>query len=275
MFKLLGTLVLLAMAGYLAVALLLFFTQSRLIHLPGVPGRALTATPAALDLDFDEVELTTDDGLKLHGWWLPVADARGTLLFCHGNAGNISHRLESLAIFHNLGLNVLIFDYRGYGRSQGSPGEDGLYRDAQAAWDYLLAVRGLEPGRIVIFGRSLGAAVAAHLASRQKPGALILESAFTSAPDMAADLYPWLPARWLTRLRYATLAYLGSVAAPVLVIHSPHDEIVPFKHGQRLYQAAREPKGFVELRGDHNNGFLVSGPAYREKLAAFLDRHLR
>lgn len=263
------------MAGYLAVALLLFFTQSRLIHLPGVPGRALTATPAALDLDFDEVELTTDDGLKLHGWWLPVADARGTLLFCHGNAGNISHRLESLAIFHNLGLNVLIFDYRGYGRSQGSPGEDGLYRDAQAAWDYLLAVRGLEPGRIVIFGRSLGAAVAAHLASRQKPGALILESAFTSAPDMAADLYPWLPARWLTRLRYATLAYLGSVAAPVLVIHSPHDEIVPFKHGQRLYQAAREPKGFVELRGDHNNGFLVSGPAYREKLAAFLDRHLR
>lgn len=148
--------------------------------------------------------------------------------FLHGNAGNISHRLDSLRIFHGLGLDVLILDYRGYGRSEGRPSEEGTYRDARAASRYLVEARGVAPERIVVFGRSIGAAIAAALAVEQRPAALILESGFTSVPDLAADLYPWLPARRLARLHYDTRARLPHVTVPVLIVHSRDDEIISF-----------------------------------------------
>jgi uncharacterized protein len=239
-----------------------------------LPLAQIASTPEVRGLAYEDVTLTTADGLALHAWYLPHPAPRGVLLFCHGNAGNISHRLDSLQIFHRLGLAVLIFDYRGYGRSEGSPSEDGTYRDAEAAWRHLVEERGVAPAQIVLFGRSLGAAVAAELASRHTPGALILESAFTSVPDLAAELYPFLPARRLARFRYDAQSALRGVAAPVLIVHSPEDEIIPIHHGRRLYDAAAEPKAFLEIRGDHNFGFVLSGREYVDGLDRFLSVHL-
>lgn len=267
--------VILIAAGIYAVLLLIvYLNQSSLLYLPGMPSRELTASPRDIGLIHEDVRLLTDDGVDLHGWYIPTERARGTLLFFHGNAGNISHRLESLQIFHQLGLNVLIFDYRGYGQSQGQPGERGTQLDALAAWHHLVDIRGESPDRIVLFGRSLGGALAAWLAARVQPGALILESAFISVPELAAELYWWLPARWLSRLQYNTRNYLAEVHCPVQVIHSREDEIIPYRHGQSLYEAAHPPRTFLELRGDHNTGFIVSGDNYMRGLETFLTAHL-
>lgn len=267
--------VILIAAGIYAVLLLIvYLNQSSLLYLPGMPSRELTASPRDIGLIHEDVRLLTDDGVDLHGWYIPTERARGTLLFFHGNAGNISHRLESLQIFHQLGLNVLIFDYRGYGQSQGQPGERGTQLDALAAWHHLVDIRGESPDRIVLFGRSLGGALAAWLAARVQPGALILESAFISVPELATELYWWLPARWLSRLQYNTRNYLAEVHCPVQVIHSREDEIIPYRHGQSLYEAAHPPRTFLELRGDHNTGFIVSGDNYVRGLETFLTAHL-
>ncbi len=257
-------------AAYGALLLILYFSQSRLLYYPSLPSRVIMATPDQVGLNFETIALTTDDGIILHGWFLPLEKPRATLLFFHGNAGNISHRLDSLEIFHRLGLAVLIFDYRGFGRSEGRPTEAGNYRDAEAAWRLLTEQKKIPPEDILLFGRSLGAAVAARLASSYPARGLILESAFTSVPDMAADLYPLFPVRWLSRFQFDTRAYLESVTCPVLVVHSPDDEIIPFKHGQQLYQTARQPKRFLEIGGSHNMGFLQSGNSYREGLERFI-----
>jgi fermentation-respiration switch protein FrsA (DUF1100 family) len=182
--------------------------------------------------------------------------------------------LDSIRIFHDLKLAVFIFDYRGYGQSEGRPSEPGLQRDALAAWQFLTAEHGVAPEKIVLFGRSLGAAVAAWLATQKPPGALIVESAFTSVPDMAAELYWWLPARWLARFEHATRDYVAQVRCPVLVVHSPEDEIIPFRHGEAIFAAAHAPKEMLRLRGGHNEGFFVSGEQYVRGLDAFVSRYL-
>jgi fermentation-respiration switch protein FrsA (DUF1100 family) len=270
-----GVALLIAGGVYLGFSALLFFNQERLLFLPGVPTREVMTTPSAIDLPYEPVTLTTVDGERLDAWLIPAAGARATLLFCHGNAGNISHRLDSLRLFHDLGLTTLIFDYRGYGRSTGRPSEAGTYRDAEAAWQYLTQQRRVPAGEIILFGRSLGAAVVAELATHHRPAALIVESAFTSVPEMAAHLYPYFPARWLARLHYATVDDLPAAPCPVLVVHSREDEIIPFGHGERLYAAAREPKRLLELHGDHNGGFLISRELYLAGLDAFLRDALR
>ena len=257
---------------YVGLAGLMFFSQSRLLYFPS---RQLFATPDRIGLIHESVEIRTEDGIKLDGWFLPAPQKRGVLLFFHGNAGNISHRLESLKIFHDLGLSVLIFDYRGYGRSEGTITEQGLYRDAEAVWRYLTEEKRILPEDIILFGRSLGAAVAAWLAARHQPAALILESAFTSVPDLAQSLYPIFPARWLARSRYSTDEYLKSVTCPVLVVHSRDDEIIAIRHGRSVFTTAREPKRFLEIRGGHNDGFFVSGRLYTDVLDSFLRTHLK
>lgn len=267
-------LVITLVAVYGALLLLLFLFQPRLLFLPGVPGRSLTSTPTDSGLDFESVTLETVDGETLYGWWIPHQRARAVVLFHHGNAGNISHRLESLRIFHDLGLSVLIYDYRGYGRSTGKPSESGLARDAEGAWNWLVEERGIAPESIVLFGRSMGAAVAARLARDVGAAGLIVESAFTSVPDIGAELYWWLPVRWLSRLQFATADYVADARMPVLVIHSSEDEIIAFEHARRIHEAAPEPKTLLEIHGDHNTGFLISGERYRNGLDAFLDRHL-
>jgi hypothetical protein len=212
--------------------------------------------------------------VRLHGWFLPAPSRRAaphTLLFLHGNAGNVSHRSASVAIFRELGLDQLIIDYRGYGQSEGRPSETGLYRDASAAWRWLTGSRGIAPADVVVFGRSLGGAVATELAARVRPGALIVESSFTDVPSMARLHHPLLARFVPLRYRFPSAANLARVQSPVLVLHSPDDGIVPFAHGRALHAAAPGPKRFVELVGGHNEGFLSSQPHYQEALAAFLD----
>lgn len=263
-----------AAALYVLLLVTLYVFQERMVFLAGLPGRALEATPQDAGFGYADVRLETSDGVSLHGWYVDAPDPRGTVLFLHGNAGNISHRLDSIAIFNELGLDTFIIDYRGYGQSEGKPSEDGTYRDAEAAWNYLVAERGLDPAHIVVFGRSIGGGVAAWLAARRRPAALIVESSFTSAADMAARLYPFFPARLLSRLRYPVADYVASATCPVLIVHSRNDEIIPFDMGRSLYERAPEPRAFVELSGDHNSGFLLSRDRYMRGLATFLADHL-
>lgn len=264
--------------GYGAAVAGVYVMQPRLLFLPDLPSRTVEREPDAIGLAFEPVTIRTSDNVDLDGWYVPADNPRGVLLFFHGNAGNISHRLDSLKIFNDLGLDTLIFDYRGYGRSGGTVSEPGLKRDAEAAWRYLTVERGVPADQIVLFGRSLGAGVAAGLASElattQSPAGLILESGFISVPDLGAELYPWLPVRLLSRLQFPTADHLKAVSSPVLVVHSRDDEIIPFAHGEALFAAAGEPKRFLELSGGHNNGFLMSGEAYRKGLDAFLSASL-
>ena len=265
------SIVLLTALGYGVFAGFIYLMQPRLLYYPNVPTRELIVTPADTGLDYEAVTLETADGVRLSSWFIPHPAPRATLLFFHGNAGNLSHRIESIRQFHHLSLAVFIIDYRGYGESEGSPTEAGTYRDAAAAWEYLVRRRDIAPQEIVIFGRSLGAAIAAELATHTRPAALIIESAFTSVPNMATRLYPWLPVRWLSRYRYDTQKALESITCPVLIIHSREDDIIPYAEGEQLYSRAREPKRFLELHGGHNDGFLVSRDAYMQGIDDFLD----
>ena len=263
-------LIVMAEIAYILLAGFLLFAQSHLIYFPDYT-RHITVTPCDAGLAYESVEISTADDEALHGWFVPAPEATGTVLFFHGNAGNISHRMEYLSMLNGLGYNTFIFDYRGYGDSSGRPSEEGTYRDAEAAWDYLTNQRSILPGRIILFGESLGGAIAAWLAAREKPGLLVLASVFTSVPDVAAKLYPFLPVRLLSRFKYNTLESLNSVTCPVFVAHSPDDEIVPFEQGQALYEAAPEPRRFLELQGGHNNGFIFM----RKEWAAALDGFIR
>jgi len=272
MTKTIITILVVVTVGYGMLLAFMYFYQERLLFLPDLPSRVVTTTPSAVGLTYESVGLVSVDEIHLDGWFLPVKEAQGTILFFHGNAGNISHRLDSLLLFNKLQFNVLIFDYRGYGRSQGKTSEPGTYKDAEAAWQYLVKQRGTPPERIVLFGRSLGSAVAAHLAAVHTPGALIIESGFTSIPELGAGLYPFLPVKKLSKLNYNTRKNLQKVSCPVLIVHSPDDEIIPFSHGRALYDVAGEPKSFLQLRGGHNQGFLVTGKAYSDGLEEFLTK---
>ena len=263
--------ILTAISAYGIVVVLVFLFQSSLIYFPM---RSVSVTPQEIGLDFEEVWLKTSDDVTLSSWFIPAEEQRGVLLFCHGNAGNISHRLESIRIFHDLGLSVLIFDYRGFGQSEGSVSEEGTYLDAEAAWDHLIEERGVDPSEIVLFGRSIGGAVAAHLAARQQAGALILEFSFTSLTDLGTQVYPFLPIRLLSRYQYNTSAYLQQIDMPLLIIHSPDDEIIPFAHAKVLYEKADRPKELLQIMGDHNAGFFISGERYFNGIDRFLSIHV-
>jgi len=249
------------LATYLALATVLYFMQPKFLY---SPMREVFSTPAELELDFEDVVFKSADGINLSGWYVPVNDPKFTLLFCHGNGGNIAHRLDSINIFHNLGLNCFIFDYRGYGNSQGKPDEEGTYTDAVAAYKWLNEEKKIQAENIIIFGRSLGGIIAAQLAGKVKVGGLVVESAFTSYVDIAKEYYPYMPVRWFARFSYSTIDYIKNVHCPVMLIYSRNDEIVPYKFGLELYEAANEPKEFIEIFGGHNDCFLASGEIYTE-----------
>jgi len=238
------------------------------------PMEEIRFTPADQNLSYEWIELTSKDGTKISGWWIPASPQRGVVLFCHGNGGNISYLVDTAVIFHRLGLSSLFFDYRGYGKSEGSPSEEGTYLDAEAAWYYLVENRKIAPENIIIAGRSLGGPIAAWLACRHNPGLLILESTFTSLADLTRERFPWFPLIFVRNYRYDTLHYLEGVHCPVLVIHSRTDEVAPFHHGQKLFEAAGEPKMFVEIEGSHNVGFYRSLPHYEASLEAFISKYL-
>jgi fermentation-respiration switch protein FrsA (DUF1100 family) len=194
------------------------------------------------------------------------------LLFLHGNGGNISHRLEKFVLLHQLGLSTLAIDYRGYGQSEGAANERGTYADAEAALAWLehRKQRAAPPAPPLLYGESLGSAIAVELATRHPVAGVILEEPLASVAAIGQQVFPFLPVRWLVRNRYDSLSKIGRVKAPLLIFHSPDDEVIPYRHGQQLFAAAREPKTFVNLQGGHNDAFARSWPAYRQALEAFL-----
>jgi len=254
----------------LAVIALMLILERRLIYFPF---RTLEREPAALGLRHEEVLLVAEDGVELHAWLLPLAGARRTVLVCNGNAGNMSYRLDrAREMQRRLGVSVLLFDYRGYGKSGGSPDEQGTYRDARAAYRHAVDTRRVPPQDLVLFGESLGAAVAVQVALEKPAGALVLESPFTSIPDMARAAYPFLPLVGpLIRTRYETIAKVPKLALPLLVLHGERDGIVPFEQGRRVFEAAGGPKRFFAIPGaGHNDTYRSGGEAYWRVLSEFL-----
>lgn len=240
--------------------------QRRLLYFPD---RGFVAGPADYGFVHEEVELRAEDGTRLHAWWLPVAGATRTALFLHGNAGNVSYWLDAAASFRDVGWSTLILDYRGYGRSEGQPTEEGTYQDARAAWLHLVRERGVDPFSLVIVGRSLGGGVATWLAEHHPAAGLVLEATFTSIADVVQHVAPLPGIRRFVRLGYPSLARMPRLALPLLVVHGRGDELVPFGHGQALFDAATGPKRFVELRGGHNDAFTVSREVYVGALREF------
>jgi fermentation-respiration switch protein FrsA (DUF1100 family) len=237
------------------------------------PLRNIIITPEVYGLPFEDITLTTSDGVKIAGWYIPAPRPRGTLLFFHGNSGNISHRMDSIRIFHDLEFSVFIIDYRGYGRSEGRPSISGVTKDAIAAWKYLTGERGISPDKIVVFGRSIGGAVAMQLMRHAKPRALILESTFSSLSEMVRIPFLVPVARFVIGDALNSVRIARRLTVPVLCLHSPDDNIVPYRLGRRLYESVASEKTFVELRGDHNMGFLESIGTYRSALDKFLTKH--
>ena len=238
------------------------------------PSKDILYNPQDAGLKYEDIFFDTEDNLRLNGWFIPAKNPRGTLLFCHGNAGNISHRVEIVEIFNKLNLNVFIFDYRGYGRSLGSPSEQGLYRDAQAAYQYLLSRNDIQKDKIVVYGKSIGANVAINLASKVNAACLISESGFTSAYDMGKKLFPYLPVKWIITTKFDAIEKIKNIKIPKLIIHSRDDEIVPFKLARRLFEAAPEPKEFYQMHGTHNEAIFISKQEYSLRLNSFLDKYL-
>lgn len=237
------------------------------------PEKEILETPMDIGLAYEDLYLLTSDGIKINGWFVPFSGARTTLLWFHGNAGNLSHRVDQLRHIHRqLKLNILMIDYREYGRSEGVVTEKGTYQDALTSYDYLLTRTDIDPKRIVIFGQSLGAAVAVELAMQRKVSGLILEAPFTSIKDMARATLPWLPIGPLLTTRYDSLSKISRIETPLLILHGDRDEIVPYSQGQRLFQAAREPKTFYTIAGaGHNDTYVVGGEPYFEAIAHFIE----
>jgi len=269
--------------AYWGLGVILYLMQPKFLY---SPVGEVPYTPDELGLNFETIVFKSVDGLQLCGWYIPAPlEARTkaasvqpgdsfltgpaenselTVLFCHGNGGNMMHRLDSINFFYNLGLNCFIFDYRGYGNSQGKPNEEGTYLDAQAAYNWLTEEKKVAPDKIIIFGRSLGGSIAAQLTSKTQAKALVIESAFTSYVDIGRKFYPYMPVRWFAKFSYRTIDYIKEVKSPVMIIHSRNDEVVPFEFGLELYETANEPKEFVEIFGSHNDSFLVSSEIYKK-----------
>ena len=236
------------------------------------PDSHLVASPGQLGLAYEEVFFETEDGLSLHGWFVP-GSGEVTWLWFHGNGGNISHRLDEVALFHHrLGVNQFIFDYRGYGKSEGKPTERGTYTDARAALANLQARGDLDRDKVVYFGRSLGTAVAVELATAQEPMALVLVAPFTSVSNMARIVFPIAPLHRLVRGRYDSLERIAGIRTPLLVVHGDRDQTIPLTEARRLFDAANEPKRFLVLPGSgHNDTYIAGGRVYWDAMEDFLN----
>lgn len=246
-----------------------WFEHSRVYH----PTRQLEAKASDLGRPFEDVFFKTSDGIELNGWFFPAQNgsSRGQLVFlnCHGNGGNISHRLGLYRAFLEMGASAFSFDYRGFGLSRGKPSEEGTYLDAQAAYHWLRK-KGFAARNIMVYGESLGGGIASELCVREETGGLILQSTFTSLPDIGTELYPWLPVRLVGKIRYDTRSKLPRLKIPVLIMHSREDDLIGFRHGERNFAAANEPKFFCELRGEHNDEAWTA-PGFEKAIETFLE----
>lgn len=257
----------LAGMGYFTVCLLIFILQKKMIYFPF---REIEAFPSDIGLEYQNLTIIAADRTEINAWFLPCSRTDRVILFCHGNGGNISHRLDTMRIYNYLGYSSLFFDYRGYGKSTGDPDEKGMIMDGRACFKWLCE-NGFSPDKIIIAGRSLGGSIAAVLAAELDPAALILESTFTSVPDIAAKVYPWLPVRLLCRISHNTKTALKECDCPVLIAHSRDDEVVPFLFSQQLISSCKRTPVFLEMSGNHDSGFLDTGKKYTETLRHFLE----
>lgn len=235
------------------------------------PKKEIEVYPSVLNLPFEDIYIKTEDGVRINGWFIPYSNARWTLLFFHGNAGNIEHRLDKILMLREAGVNIFIIDYRGFGKSEGRLTEEGFYLDANAAYNYLVNIRRIRPEEIILYGESLGAAVVIDLAAKVKVSSLIVEGAFSGGRDMAVKIYPFLPA-FLFSNKFNSLKKIKKVKAPKLFIHSINDEIVPFALANKLYQAASGPKELIELIGSHNTAFLDAKEKYVSSIRLFIEK---
>ena len=257
--------------GYVLVLALIRIFESRLIFFPNYPGR-LAGDWNPRGLAVQDVWLTSDDGTKLHAWWIPNVAAKFTFLAFHGNAGNVADRAIVYEFLRDTPANVFALEYRGYGRSEGQPSERGFYRDAEAAFTYLVNTRGQHPNTIVTFGQSLGTAVAAHLAARHQIGGVVLEAPFLSATRAARRIFWFLPGiGLLVRSQFDTEERLKEISAPIFIVHCNRDPVLPFQFGQDVYNAARPPKEFLEINGYcHEEASVIAPAQYQSALRKFL-----
>lgn len=269
--RMLQSILFIIITTWVLLSVFIYFYQDNLIFFPN---NKVDATPELIALDYEDITLKTHDGVDINAWWIPNTNSRATLLLMHGNAGNLSHRLDTIRIFHELGLSVFIIDYRGYGNSSGKPSERGTEIDAETAWQYLTDKKNIEADKIIIFGRSLGGAIAIGLAEKYNAAALIVESSFSSIADIGKHYYPYLPTALIARTKYPSKNRIKNIQTPTLFIHSQDDEIIPYSHGQVLFAAANEPKLFLEITGGHNDGFIISAEKYSNGIDAFISNIL-
>jgi uncharacterized protein len=250
--------------------MLRWFEYKQIYH----PSRPMDAAPGQLGRPFEDVFILVEHGQRIHAWYFPAQNtASPVVLVCHGNAGNISHRMDLAALLLESGAGVLLFEYRGYGRSDGKPGEENTYRDAQAAYHWLIA-RGVPGTNIIAYGESLGGGIVSELAAREPLGGLILQSTFTSITDLGAELFPWLPVRLISTIKYDTRAKLPKLHVPVLILHSRRDDLIAFHHAEENFAAANEPKFLREISGGHSDALWASRPAMLAAIREFLQNPL-
>lgn len=252
-------------AAVFIVAYLRYFEHRSLYF----PTRELEIKPDSMGLRYEDIYFNAQDGTRLNAWFIPAKDSEFTILFCHGNGGNISHRIDKITVLNSLGPDVFIFDYRGYGKSCGRPSEKGFYRDADAAYNYLVSAKNIRPEKIILYGESLGGAVAIDLAARKEVRALITESTLTSTKDVAKAIYPFFPS-FLISSRFDSAEKIKKVTIPKLIMHSQADEIIPFSQSRRLFELAPEPKKHLRLIGGHNTCYVDSKALYISGIDRFL-----
>ena len=257
---------------YIILLFYIYFNQTKIMF---HPTREFAVLPDQYNLQYEDVSIVLDNSITIHGWYFPSKDLSNnkTVLFCHGNAGNISNRLETAQYLVNLGASVLIFDYRGYGKSTGIPTEEGLYADAEACYNWLLQTKKKQPTDIVLFGRSLGGAVAVELASRVQVSGLIVESSFTSAIDVGKRMFPIFPIRSLIKYSFNSHSKISKLSLPILITHSPDDDLIPYDMGEKLFKAANEPRQFIQLSGGHNSLEYFENIEYKNALKFIIFGH--
>jgi fermentation-respiration switch protein FrsA (DUF1100 family) len=254
--------------GFIAFILFVRHLEQKTLF---IPAKTITYTPQLKKLAYEDVYFPSGP-YKINGWFIPANPKSATILYCHGNAGNIGDRLDKMEMFHNIGLNVFIFDYRGYGNSQGHSSEKGLYEDARAAYDYLISRGDIDKNKIIDYGTSLGGSVAIDLATQRKFEAIIIDSSFSSAADMARRIYPMIPTFFMS-VKLDSVSKIKNLTIPKLFIHSTQDEVVPFKLGKKLYDAASDPKEFVAIKGGHNDAHWQDQSAFTVGIQNFLKKY--
>ena len=256
------------------ILLITLFGLVRYLEAKGVffPSRTMTMDPSFFHLAWQDVWVTSTNKARINGWLIKNPQAKSVMLFCHGNAGNISDRLMKLKFFHELGFEVLIFDYQGYGKSEGVPSEGGIYQDAISMFDWIKQQEALKNKSVVVYGTSLGGIVAIDLATKRGVDGLIVDSSITSAKDMAKRLYPMIPS-FLMAIKFDSISKIKNLTMPKLFIHSREDRVVPYAMGQALFNAAPEPKEFLTIHGGHNDSQIASDPVSANAMMTFLQKH--